>query len=137
MLFGWVSQMFVSCNGYESYNERKSFFSSPSREKLLLHCKNINCFHYFKYYLLNKMLIFMGKWFAGFFLGVLTHYLLFNIIRWAKLLNYFQLTIITWNENIPLFHLKWEYSPTWDRDRSLAPKSNVSFFLKKLLLVLQ
>ena len=35
--------------------------------------KNINCFHYFKYYLLNKLLIFMLKWFAGLFLGVLTH----------------------------------------------------------------
>ena len=46
------------------------------REKLLLHCKNMNCFHYFKYYLLNKMLVFMLKWFAGLkWLGALTHYL--------------------------------------------------------------
>ena len=68
---------------------------------MLLHCKNINWLHYFKYYLLSKMLICMIKWFAGLFLGVLTHGLWCNVIYWAKLLYMF---------SIYYHYLKWEYS---------------------------
>ena len=101
MLFGWVSQILVSCNGHESYKERISFVSYASGEKLLVQCKNINCFHYFMYYLLNKMLICILKWYAGLLLRVLAHCFWCNVISWAKLLYMFP---------IDCHHLNWEYS---------------------------
>ena len=68
---------------------------------LLLHYKDVNGFHYFKYYLLKKMLLCILKWFAGLFLCVSNHCLWCNFINWAKLVCVFS------ND----YHdLKWEYS---------------------------
>ena len=68
---------------------------------MLLNCNNINCFHYSKYYFLNKILICMLKWFAGLLLGVSNNCLWCNVISSAKLFYMFS------ND----YHeLKWEYS---------------------------